>query len=238
VLRLEGLEIRLGTFRLSADLGVEAGARVAVLGPSGAGKSTLLSAIAGFIRPEEGRILWDGRDITDLPPGERPLTIVFQDVNLFPHLTVAQNLALGLGSQLRPRGGDLDRIDSALGSVGLAGLGARHPRDLSGGQQSRVALARALLRRRPLLLLDEPFASLGPALKVEMRALVADVARQAGATLLLVTHDAEDARRLTPQTILVADGRAHPPAPTQALLDDPPPALRAYLGQLGGGGVA
>lgn len=238
MLRLEGLEIRLGTFHLTADLAVETGARVAVLGPSGAGKSTLLAAIAGFIRPEQGRILWEGRDITDLPPGERPLTIVFQDVNLFPHLTVAQNLALGLGSRLRPGGADRDRIERALGSVGLAGLGARHPRELSGGQQSRVALARALLRRRPLLLLDEPFAALGPALKAEMRALVAEVAEQAGATLLLVTHDAEDARRLTPGTILVADGRAHPPAPTGDLLDQPPPALRAYLGQLGGGGVA
>ena len=230
MLTLDALTLRLGDFALAADLSVPTGARVAVIGPSGAGKSTLISALGGFLDPESGRILWDGADITALPPGDRPLTTLFQDVNLFPHLTVLQNVGLGLDPRLRLTPDQRARIEAALTRVGLAGLGARKPRALSGGQQSRAALARALLRDRPLLLLDEPFAALGPALKSEMLALVAQVLDATGATLLMVTHDPADARRLCPQTILVADGRAHPPVPTGPLLDNPPQALRTYLG--------
>ena len=230
MLQLDGLRLRQGSFTLSADLTVAAGARVAIIGPSGSGKSTLITGIGGFLDPEAGRILWQGEDITNLPPGKRPLTTLFQDVNLFPHLTLFQNVALGLAPRLRPGPEDTRRIEEALTQVGLQGLGARRPGQLSGGQQSRAALARALLRARPLLLLDEPFAALGPALKEEMLDLVASVLTRTGATLLMVTHDPRDALRLTPETILVMDGRAAPPVPTVALLDNPPPALRAYLG--------
>jgi thiamine transport system ATP-binding protein len=117
-----------------------------------------------------------------------------------------------------------------LARVGLGGLGDRKPRELTGGQQSRAALARALLRDKPHLLLDEPYAALGPALKTEMLDLLAEVLDTTGATLLMVTHDPDDARRLCPETILVAEGQAHPPMPTGPLLDAPPPALTAYLG--------
>lgn len=217
-------------FRLTADFAVPKGATVAVIGPSGAGKSTLVSAIAGFFPPASGRILWDGADIGALPPGKRPLTVLFQDQNLFPHLTVAQNLGLGLSPRLKLTAADRDRIETALARVGLGGFGARRPGELSGGQASRAALARALLRARPMLLLDEPFAALGPGLKAEMLDLVAEVAGETGATVLMVTHDPSDARRIAPLTLLVADGVAHPPQPTEALLDDPPPALATYLG--------
>ena len=228
MLRLEHLDLRQGDFRLRADLSVPTAARVAVIGPSGSGKSTLLMAVAGFLAPASGRILWDGRDLAGVAPGDRPLSILFQDQNLFPHLTLAQNLGLGLRADLRLDAGQRARVEDALERVGLTGMGARKPAQLSGGQAGRAALARALLRARPLLLLDEPFAALGPALKAEMLELVAELA--GAATVLMVTHDPADARRFADQTILVADGIVQPPRPTAELFADPPPALRAYLG--------
>ena len=230
MLQLDRLVLEEPGFRLEAELTLPKGARCAVLGPSGAGKSTLLNAIAGFVAPASGRILWDGAEIGDLPPGQRPVTILFQDQNLFPHLTVERNLALGLSPDGRLDDAARARIVEALERTGLAGLGGRKPGQLSGGQQGRAALARALLRARPLLLLDEPFAALGPALKAEMLALVRAVADETGATVLMVTHDPQDARRLEGLTMLVAEGRAHAPMPTEALFADPPPALSAYLG--------
>ncbi|MGY6412084.1 MAG: thiamine ABC transporter ATP-binding protein [Alkalilacustris sp.] len=227
---LDRLEIAQGSFALAADLRVAPGARVAVMGPSGGGKSTLLAAIAGFLAPRSGRVLWQGRDLGPRPPGDRPLSILFQDQNLFPHLTAAQNVGLALHPGLRLGAAERARVAGALARVGLEGLGGRRPADLSGGQQSRVALARLLLRDRPLVLLDEPFSALGPALKAEMLGLLAEILSETGATLLMVTHDPGDARAIADSVILVADGRAEPPCPTQALLADPPPALRAYLG--------
>lgn len=206
------------------------GARVAVIGPSGAGKSTLLMALAGFV-PHGGQILWQGVDIDSLPPGDRPLSILFQDQNLFPHLSVAQNLGLGLSPRLRLTPADHRRIAATLERVGLDGLGARKPGQLSGGQMGRAALARALLRARPILLLDEPFAALGPALKAEMLDLVAETATETGATVLMVTHDPADAQRFAGLTVLVADGIAQAPQPTAELFANPPPALQAYLGK-------
>jgi len=230
MLTLDNLVIEQDDFRLEADFTVPTAARVALLGPSGAGKSTLLGALAGFLPPSAGRILWQGDEITRTRPGDRPLSILFQDQNLFPHLSVAQNLGLGLSPKLRLSREDDAKIEAALARVGLAGLGPRRPGALSGGQQGRVALARCLLRAKPLLLLDEPFAALGPALKSDMLELVAEIAAEQGATVLMVSHDPADALRLCPQTVLVAEGKAHPPAPTAALLSAPPPALAAYLG--------
>ena len=231
MLQLDHLMISQGSFRLAADWTASPGQRIAVIGPSGAGKSTLLSAIAGFIAPTEGRILWNGQDLSDTAPGERPATILFQDQNLFPHLTVTQNIGLGLRPDLRLSAQDHSRIDEALGRVGLSGLGPRRPAQLSGGQASRAALARALLRARPILLLDEPFAALGPAQRREMLSLVREVAEATGALVLMVTHDPEDARALQGATAFVADGVVHPPVETGALLADPPAALQDYLGR-------
>jgi thiamine transport system ATP-binding protein len=232
VLHLDDLTLALGDFRLRADWSLPAaGQRVAVIGPSGAGKSTLLQAIAGFVAPEQGRILWQGGDLASTAPGQRPVSILFQDQNLFPHLSIARNLALGLNPRLRLSRDAWDQVTAVLERVGLQGMGERRPADLSGGQQGRAALARALLRARPLLLLDEPFAALGPALKAEMMALLTEVATSTGATTLMVTHDPDDARRHADLTILVADGTAHAPATTAALFANPPPALKAYLGE-------
>lgn len=231
MLHLDHLILSEPSFRLSANWTLQTGLHAAVIGPSGAGKSTLLNAIAGFVTPKSGRIRWNSDDLSALPAGNRPLTILFQDQNLFPHLTAEQNLALGLSPRLRITADQRDQLQNALARVGLSGLGARKPAQLSGGQQGRAALARALLRARPMLLLDEPFAALGPALKAEMLDLVTEVASESGATVLMVTHDPSDARRFAQQTILVADGIAHPPTDTRTLLDNPPKALADYLGQ-------
>ena len=229
MLRLEGVEIALGGFRLGADLSVPQGARVAVMGPSGAGKSTLLGAIAGFVPLTAGAIRWQGARIDGLDPARRPLSILFQDNNLFPHLSTFDNVALGLDPNLRLDAAQRARVTAALAETGLQGLERHRPAQLSGGQAGRAALARVLLRARPLLLLDEPFAALGPALRRQMLDLVGRIVTGTGATLLMITHDPADARHLCDLTLTGADGTAAPPAPTGALLDNPPPALRDYL---------
>jgi thiamine transport system ATP-binding protein len=230
MLALEAVEIVQDDWSMTADFTLERGSTTALIGPSGSGKSTLLAAIAGFIAPERGRILWDGREITGLAPAERPFTLLFQEHNLFAHLTVAANVGLGLRPDLRLDVPGWARVESALDAVGLAGFGKRRPGQLSGGERQRVALARALLRDRPLLLMDEPFAALGPALRAEMLELVERIRDEHGTTLILATHQPEDARRIAGQIVMVDGHRAHPPRPTEALFADPPPELRDYLG--------
>ncbi|MGR3622098.1 thiamine ABC transporter ATP-binding protein [Pseudophaeobacter sp.] len=230
MLKFEDCRIGNGAFSVAADLEIAPGSKLAVIGPSGAGKTTLIEAIAGFLPLRQGRILWQGQDLSDVAPGKRPVAMLFQDGNLFPHLTVAQNAGLGLRANLRLTAAEKLRVQHALERVGLGDLAARKPAALSGGQQSRVALARVLLQARDILLLDEPFAALGPALKAEMLDLVAELAAETGATVLMVSHDPQDARRIADQVVLVAEGKAHPPMATAELLDKPPPALRDYLG--------
>jgi len=186
--------------------------------------------VAGFLPLARGDILWNGRSLGNSGPGQRPVAMLFQDGNLFPHLTAADNVGLGIRSDLRLSAEDRTHVAAALDRVGLAGLGGRRPAALSGGQRARVALARLSVQRREILLLDEPFAALGPALKSEMLGLVAALARENGATVLMVSHDPDDARQIAHEAILVADGTARPPLGTDALFDAPPEALRAYLG--------
>lgn len=231
MLQLDRLAYSQPGFHLIADWSAEPGQRIAVMGPSGSGKSTLLSLIAGFLPPTAGRVLWQGADLAAVPPGDRPVTILFQDQNLFPHLSIAQNLGLGLRSDLRLTPSDGAKVAEALERVGLGGLGTRRPAQLSGGQASRAALARALLRARPVLLLDEPFAALGPALRAEMLGLVREVADETGALVLMVTHDPQDALALGGDTAFVANGVVGVPVETGALLADPPPDVQDYLGR-------
>jgi len=206
---------------------------VALIGPSGAGKSTLLMTIAGFLAPASGRVLWQGRDLTGLPPAERPVSILFQDQNLFPHLTLAQNLSLALSPRLRLDGAQRLRVAAVIERLGLSGLADRKPAELSGGQQGRAALGRVLLQARPVLLLDEPFAALGPAMKSDLLALVAQIAAEQGSLVLLVSHDPQDARRFAARTVLVAEGVAAAPVATADLFAHPPKALSDYLGAAG-----
>ncbi|MCC7321037.1 MAG: ATP-binding cassette domain-containing protein [Rubellimicrobium sp.] len=228
-LTLEGLDLTWGDFTLCADFTVTEGSVIAVIGPSGAGKSSLLSAIAGFAPPGRGRILWQGHEIGALAPWERPVAVLFQDSNLFPHLDVTRNLALALDPSRRPDAPQKARIADALGAVGLAGFGERMPGQLSGGQLSRAALARVLLQDRPVVLLDEPFAALGPGQKDEMLRLAAGHLRRAGRTVLMVTHDPQEARAVADGIVTVIGGRATGPHPV-AILDDPAGPLAEYLG--------
>jgi thiamine transport system ATP-binding protein len=230
MLELRGLRVTRGDFTLTADFTIAPGRRVAIVGASGSGKSTLLMLIGGFLTPDAGRILWNGADLTDLPPGERPMSIVFQDQNLFPHLDVAANVGLGLSPSLRLTAADRTKVAEALERVGLGGFDRRKPGDLSGGQQARVALARTMIRGRPIMLLDEAFAGLGPALKDDMLDLVAQLSDETGMTVLMVSHDPEDALRLADETVFIDAGNAAAPRPTAELFADPPDALKAYIG--------
>lgn len=230
MLHLDDAEIVQGDFRLRADMMFEQGQKYAVIGPSGSGKSTLLGVLSGFVPLTKGRLTWQGRDITDLPPGARPMTMLFQDNNLFPHLSVAQNVGLGISPTMRLTQADREQISHALGRVGLQDHMEKRPGALSGGQQSRAALARVLVQARPLVLLDEPFAALGPALRNEMLDLVQNLVAETKAALIMVTHAPEDVRRIADQVVFVGAGRAEAPQPAAALMDNPPPELKDYLG--------
>jgi len=226
MLRLEGVGFAREGFSLAADWELEGPGVTAVIGPSGAGKSTLLALIAGFELPDRGQVWWNGVDLTPLAPGKRPVAMLFQENNLFPHLDVLTNVALGLSPRARPSAEAVERARGALARVGLAGMERRKPGALSGGQAGRAALARVLVTERPLVLMDEPFAALGPAQRAEMQGLVAELLPKA--TVLMVTHAPEDAR-FAGQTVFVAGGLAAAPAETAALFAAPPPTLRKYL---------
>jgi thiamine transport system ATP-binding protein len=229
MLGLEAIELTLGAFRLRVDAQVPRGERVAVLGASGSGKSTLLSLLAGFLVPEAGRITWQGRDLTRLPPAQRPMSILFQDGNLFPHLTVAQNVGLALRSDLRLTDDQAARIEETLSDVGLDGMGGRRPAELSGGQQGRAALARLLLQERPVVLLDETFAALDPGLRTEMVRLLTELWAARGLTYVMATHDLRDAERSCDRIWLLQEGRVVLDRPVEGLRDDPPEALRDWF---------
>ncbi len=231
-----GLEFRdlrseIGGFAIRTGFEAPSGSVTAILGASGAGKSTLLALACGFEQPASGQILVDGRPVTDLPPAKRPITILFQDHNLFPHLTAFQNIGLGLDPGLRLTPDQRDDVVDALKRVGLGGMHERLPKDLSGGERQRVAIARALVMRRPVLLLDEPFAGLGPALRRAMLDLVAALCVDTGMTVVMVTHDPEDARRIARFTAFMHEGSVQSFGPTETILDCPDsPELRSYLG--------
>ncbi|AWS98440.1 MULTISPECIES: thiamine ABC transporter ATP-binding protein ThiQ [Citrobacter] len=188
-------------------LSVSRGEKVAILGPSGAGKSTLLNLIAGFLAPASGTMMIEGEDHTATPPSRRPVSMLFQENNLFSHLSVWQNIGLGLDPGLKLNASQREKMRHIARQMGLDSLLERLPGELSGGQRQRVALARCLVREQPILLLDEPFSALDPALRQEMLTLVAEVCRDKQLTLLMVSHSVEDAARIAPRSIVVADGR-------------------------------
>lgn len=199
-------------------LSVEQGERLAVLGPSGAGKSTLLNLIAGFLPPVSGTILINGQPHTTTPPARRPVSMLFQENNLFHHLTVRQNIALGMHPGLKLNPTQTASLQTIAGQMSIDSLLDRMPGELSGGQRQRVALARCLVREQPVLLLDEPFSALDPALRQEMLTLVNDVCQRQHLTLLMVSHSVEDAARIAPRSLVVADGRIAWDGATETLL--------------------
>lgn len=186
---------------------IHAGERVAVLGPSGAGKSTLLSLIAGFLTPASGQIMLHGEDHTRTAPAQRPVSMLFQENNLFTHLTVRQNIGLGLNPGLKLNATQQERLKTIASQMAISELLDRLPSQLSGGQRQRVALARCLVREQPILLLDEPFSALDPALRQEMLQLLDDLCRQQQLTLIMVSHSIEDAARIAERSLVVVDGR-------------------------------
>ena len=191
------------------SLSMKEGEFLSLLGPSGCGKSTLMKSIAGILQPTGGKIFLDGQDITALPIHKRGTTVVFQDMRLFPHKSVAENVAFPLKMQGIPKAERIARAEALLEKVQLPGYGSRRPSELSGGQQQRVALARALAAQPKLLLLDEPFSALDENLREDMRSLVLQLKDEFKMTVILVTHDREEALSMSDRVALLFDGTLH-----------------------------
>jgi thiamine transport system ATP-binding protein len=234
-IRLDRVTFSYGEASMAFDLAVEAGSITAIMGPSGSGKTTFLNLVAGFETPKSGRILIGGSDVTCMPPAVRPVSMVFQENNLFAHLDVAANVGLGRSPALRLTADDHTAVADALIRTGLGGKEHRRPRELSGGERQRVALARVLVRDRPVLLLDEPFASLGPALRQDMIDLIADLHAERGMTILFVTHQPEDARRIAKTMLFLEDGAIAATGETAIFFGrHGPEAFRRYIGSVAG----
>lgn len=204
---IENLRFAYEDMLMQFDLTVKAGSFLAIIGPSGAGKTTLLNLIAGFDQPLSGSITFNGNQICQLQPARRPVSMVFQENNLFAHLDVFTNVALGISPRLKLDNDDRDKISAAIARVGLDNMQKRLPGELSGGERQRAALARVLVRDKPLLLLDEPFAALGPALRADMLDLASGLHIERKMTILLVTHQPEDARRVASHTAFLDNGK-------------------------------
>ncbi|PBC06013.1 thiamine ABC transporter ATP-binding protein [Mesorhizobium sp. WSM3860] len=232
---LDGVSFSYGEASFRFDVEFAAGRITAIMGPSGSGKSTLLNLVAGFESPGAGKVLIGGIDVGNAPPSARPVSMVFQENNLFAHLSVEDNVGLGRSPSLKLTADDQHAVAKALGRVGLAGKEKRLPRELSGGERQRVALARVLIRDRPVLLLDEPFASLGPALREDMLDLMAGIHTERRMTVLFVTHQPQDARRIGQQIAFVDEGRVAATGSAADFFDRAgPDAFRRYIGDRGG----
>jgi spermidine/putrescine transport system ATP-binding protein len=191
----------------SVSLGVRRGEFLTLLGPSGCGKTTLLRMIAGFEKPDTGRVILCGADVTDLPPYRRDVTTVFQQYALFPHLNVFENVAFGLKRKGAPRQEIARRVADTLEMVRMSGLEERRPAELSGGQQQRVALARALVVEPRVLLLDEPLAALDLKLRKQMQLELRSLQRRLGISFIFVTHDQEEALTMSDRVVVMNSGR-------------------------------
>ena len=214
---------------ISTNISLEPEKIYAVVGPSGAGKSTFLNLISGFASISSGSIIWNGKEISNLPPAKRNVSILFQDNNLFPHLSVWRNLALAVTHWPKISRDNEEKLKAVMSEVGILGLENRKPSQLSGGQQSRVALARVLLQKNKILLLDEPFSALGPSLKDQMLELIKKIAKSKKLLVLMVTHEPADAKKVASQTLVVKDKKVHPPLSTEKALDPVNGPLADYL---------
>ena len=208
-LKLDGIRKNYGAVAAVAgvDLVVDEGEFFTLLGPSGSGKTTLLRLIAGFERPDSGKIELGGRDVTDVPPYARDTNTVFQDYALFPHMTVAENIGYGLRIKGVSRAAREKRVQRALEMDRLAGLGHRRPNQLSGGQRQRVALARAVVNEPEVLLLDEPLGALDLKLRQEMQIELKQIQQEVGITFIYVTHDQEEALTMSDRVAVMTNGQ-------------------------------
>lgn len=207
--RIVNVSKNLGTFRAldSISLNVPRGSMLTLLGPSGCGKSTTLRLLAGFYQPDEGSIFLGDEDITRLPPNKRRMTMVFQEYALFPHMTIADNVAYGLNMRRVARAQAAQKVAEMLDLVGLDGAGEKYPHQLSGGQQQRVALARSLAVDPEVLLLDEPLSNLDAKLRVRLREEIVRLQRVLGKTMVFVTHDQEEALSISDQIAVMNHGQ-------------------------------
>ncbi|MEK9567422.1 MAG: ATP-binding cassette domain-containing protein [Paracoccaceae bacterium] len=217
MIRFEDVIVQIGDFQLTVNMTVPKGFTT-VIGQSGAGKSTLLSLLSGHRELTSGKIFVDGTRVDLLPPFQRPCSTIFQEFNLFPHLTISQNLNLVCGKSFFVSDISREKIKRVLEKVGIVELIDRLPSEISGGQQSRAALARVLLQDNPILLLDEPFSALGPNQKSELIELVYSLSKEQGITVLLITHDPKDAKQVGGQCIVVKDKKALGPFETSEAL--------------------
>jgi len=206
MLKVNDVQFNYDNTTFHFDFDVDGGQTLVIKGISGSGKSTLLNLVAGFLMPQSGQISFDGTRIDKLSPAQRPLTILFQQHNLFNHLSVFQNIGLGLNPSLKLTRQQTDQINAAIQQLGLEEMQRRLPENLSGGQRQRVALARCLVRSKPLLLLDEPFTGLNEELKDEIQSLISELQHQLNLTILWVTHDLDDVNRIADQVATIEDG--------------------------------
>jgi thiamine transport system ATP-binding protein len=231
MLRVDDCVLTYPDFRARYSLTVDHGALCAVVGPSGGGKTTLLHLIAGFEQPDSGRITFDHANLTDLPPARRPVAIVFQDHNLFPHLSAHDNVALGVKPSLALDQSERAVVQDALEAVELSAFASRRPSDMSGGQRQRVALARAIAGSKPLLLLDEPLSGLDPGLRRSMVATIDHLRRSRGITVLMTIHTPEDIGAAADSMVFVAEGEAIAfGRPADVLNPKRDPRISAFLG--------
>jgi thiamine transport system ATP-binding protein len=232
MIRLDHVTFRYEDMRMEFDLTAAKGEFLGIIGPSGSGKSTLLNLIAGFETPVSGRVEITGSNMTALPPAMRPVSMIFQDNNSFAHLDVWTNVALGLSPSLHLDAHARVRIDDALRATGLEDYARRKPGEVSGGERQRIAIARALVRDKPVLLLDEPFTALGPKLRRDMLDLVLSLHKARGLTTLMVSHHPEDARQAADRTAFIFEGRILAVAPTEELFAATRhPEIVEYLGE-------
>jgi ABC-type Fe3+/spermidine/putrescine transport system ATPase subunit len=229
-----GLLRRFGSVAAVDDVSfdIDPGEFLALLGPSGSGKTTIMMTVAGFLRPDRGSIRIGGNDVTRLPPWQRNIGMVFQNYALFPHMTVAQNIAFPLQQRGVERHRMQEEISRVIELVGLAELGHRLPVDLSGGQQQRVALARALVYRPPLLLMDEPLAALDKKLRERLQVEIKEIQRVTGTTVLFVTHDQTEALSMADRLAVLNRGRIEQIGTPEDLYERPANAFVAdFIGE-------
>lgn len=213
MLEFKQIGLKLGDTQFAFDTKFDAQKIHAIIGRSGSGKSTLLNLIAGFAAPENGDILWNQKSILNQEPHQRPITSLFQEHNLFAHLNMFKNIAIGLNPSLKLTDTQTNLVTQAIKNVGLAGMEHKKPKDLSGGEAQRVALARALARAqdeshpRPLLLLDEPFSALDPETRLQMRDIILQIQKQHNLTILIISHNPTEMLDFADEITLIENGR-------------------------------
>ncbi|GGP89221.1 polyamine ABC transporter ATP-binding protein [Streptosporangium pseudovulgare] len=233
MLQITGVSRRFGEVTALSEVSLEIrpGEFFALLGPSGCGKTTLLRILAGFESPDSGAVTLDGADLLSLPAHRRPINLMFQSYALFPHMTVAKNVAYGLERERLPRAEIRERVEEVLAKVGLAAMAGRRPQQLSGGQRQRVALARAIVKRPRLLLLDEPLSALDKKVRAEMQLELKRLQHEVGITFVVVTHDQEEAMSLADRIAVFSAGRVEQVDEPVALYERPrTPFVAGFVG--------